>query len=253
MDYIVADTILIPEQNQRFYSEKIIYLPHCYQPQDILLDNDNFILTRTELGLPEDRFIFCCFNNSYKISSREFDSWANILNAVDGSILWLIKSNEEVKYSLLKEAQRRKISSDRVIFSNRVSYLDYLARLKLADLYLDTFNYNAGATASDALRSGVPILTKIGTGYPARMASSLINAIGLNALITKTQKEYEAKAVELANNPQKLQKILSTLEQNKATSPLFNSALFTTNIETAYKIIYHNNIENNKRENIWIG
>jgi predicted O-linked N-acetylglucosamine transferase (SPINDLY family) len=217
-----------------------------------LKDTDHLKLTRKELGLPENAFIFCCFNSSYKIGPNEFNSWATILEAVDDSVIWLIKSNAEAQYNLLKEANRRNISSDRLIFSNRVQYLGYLARLRLADLCLDTFNYNAGATASDVLRTGLPLLTKIGSGYPARMASSLLKVIGLNDLITQTQQEYEMRAIELAKNSEKLQKIRSSLKRNKSTSPLFNSSMFTMNIEKAYQLTYHNYFNNDRIRNILI-
>jgi predicted O-linked N-acetylglucosamine transferase (SPINDLY family) len=252
MDYIIADTTLIPKQSQHFYSEKIIYLPNCYQPQDSLKDTDHLKLTRKELGLPENAFIFCCFNSSYKIGPNEFNSWATILEAVNGSALWLIKSNAEAQYNLVKEANRRNIGSDRLIFSNRVQYLDYLARLRLADLCLDTFNYNAGATASDALRAGLPLLTKTGNGYPARMASSLLKVIGLKDLITQTKREYEIRAIELAKNPKKIQKIRSSLKRNKSISPLFNSSMFTMNIEKAYQLTFHNYFNSDRKKNILI-
>ncbi|MBT5798693.1 MAG: tetratricopeptide repeat protein, partial [Alphaproteobacteria bacterium] len=179
IDYIVADQNLIPKSFQQFYTEKPIYLPHTYWPTNNTRIISQKIQTKEDMGLPNDGFVFCCFNNSYKISPTEFDIWMRLMAKVDGSVLWLLKSNKLVKENLMKEAEARGISGDRVIFAEKVENSEHLARHRLADLFLDTFNYNAHTTASDALWAGLPLVTKLGKGFAARVAGSLLNAVGL--------------------------------------------------------------------------
>ncbi len=240
MDYIIADKILIPPDSQSYYSEKVIYLPHSYQAQDNTMQIAKRIPSREELGLPERGFIFCCFNNSYKISKAEFDIWMRLLARVEGSVLWLYKANEWAKANLLKEAQNRGIDQQRLVFTSGTfhAHADYLARLRLADLFLDTFNYNAGSTASCALWAGVPVLTKQGASYTARMASSLLEAIELPELITATEESYENLALELATNPKKLQSIREKLTTKRDNAPLFDTESFTAHLEIAYQKVY---------------
>jgi predicted O-linked N-acetylglucosamine transferase (SPINDLY family) len=232
-DYLLADKTIIPDELQKFYFEKIAYLP-SYQVNDRKRTISARQFTREELGLPETGFVFCCFNNNYKILPTTFNSWIRILNAVEGSVLFLYADNECSKANLIKEACLCGIDSARLIFGGRIPTEEYLARYRVCDLFLDTFPYNAGTTASDALWVGLPVLTRIGQSFASRVAASLLNAIGLPELITSTQEEYEAMAIELAMNPQKLRDIKLRLAKNRFTAPLFDTSLFTKNLETIY-------------------
>jgi predicted O-linked N-acetylglucosamine transferase (SPINDLY family) len=238
MDYIVADKILIPPQSQQSYSEKIVYLPNSYQVNDRqrLISARQF--TRQELGLPEHGFIFCCFNNNYKILPTTFEAWMRILKAVEGSTLWLFQDNTWAVENLKKEAQKQGVDAQRLVFAERLSLPEHLARYRQADLFLDTFPYNSHTTASDALWAGLPVLTLMGRSFASRVAASLLNAIGLAELITQTQEEYEALAIELAMNPIKLKDIKLRLANNRLNTPLFDTPLFAKNIESAYIKMY---------------
>jgi predicted O-linked N-acetylglucosamine transferase (SPINDLY family) len=253
IDYIVADEILIPEKNQKYYSEKIIYMPDSYQVQDDELKEAEIIPSKTELGLPEDYFIFCAINNNYKILPEVFNSWMRILDKVEKSVLWLLETNKVAKNNLLREAELRKIGSDRIVFAKKTSYDIYLSQLQRADLFLDTFVYNAGATASNALWMGLPVLTKMGQSYTARMASSLLYSIGLPELITNSTMAYEKLAVELATNSNKLKSIKLKLKENRLQKALFNTEIFTRNFEKGLEIVYKNYAEGNNPKNFYIG
>jgi len=238
MDYIIADKIVIPEENKKYYSEKIAYLPNSYQPNDSkrqILDK-NF--TRQELGLPEDGFVFCCFNNNFKILPQTFESWMRILKAVPDSLIWLFEDNESAAKNLRKEAEKRGVESGRLIFAKRTKLEDHLARQKSADLFLDTLPYNAHTTCSDALWAGLPVLTLIGKSFASRVAASLLNAIRLPELITNSEQEYEEKAIELALNSEKLKEVKEKLEKHRLTTPLFDTKLFAKHIEAAYEEMY---------------
>ena len=232
-DYLLADKTIIPDSSQKFYSEKIAYLP-SYQVNDRKRAISERQFTRRELGLPETAFVFCCFNNNYKILPSTFDSWVRILNAVEGSVLFLYADNDWVKTNLINEASLRGVDSARLIFGERIPTEDYLARYRVCNLFLDTFPYSAGTTASDALWVGLPVLTLIGQSFASRVAASLLNAIGLPKLITDHQEAYEALAIELAQNPKKLADINAKLVNNRLTTPLFDTPLFTKNLEAAY-------------------
>jgi predicted O-linked N-acetylglucosamine transferase (SPINDLY family) len=234
IDYIVADKTLIPVESQSCYSEKVVYLPNSYQVNDRkrLISDRQF--TKEELGLPENGFVFCCFNNNFKILPATFDGWMRILSAVEGSVLWLLQDNSWVVDNLKKEAQKRGIDGQRLVFADRVPLSEHLARHRQADLFLDTYPYNAHTTTSDALWSGLPVLTLMGRSFASRVAASLLNAIGLPELITSTQEEYEALAIDLALNPNKLTDIKNKLANNRLTDPLFDTPLFTQNLEAAY-------------------
>jgi protein O-GlcNAc transferase len=232
-DYLFADNIIIPEYLQHFYAEKIAYLP-SYQVNDRKRVISDKQFTRAELALPKTGFIFCCFNNNYKILPVTFDSWMRILKAVDGSVLFLYADNQWAESNLKKEAEARGIDSSRLVFGARIPNHEYLARYQSCNLFLDTFPYNAGTTASDALWAGLPILTLTGKSFASRMAASLLSAIGLPELITSTQQEYEALAIELALNPKKLSDIKLKLVNNRLTALLFDTPLFAKNLEAAY-------------------
>jgi protein O-GlcNAc transferase len=233
MDYIIADRIIIPHGSDKFYSEKIVYLP-SYQVNDRKRVISERQFTRAEWGLPEKGFVFCCFNNNYKILPSIFESWMRILKAVENSTLFLYAENQWAEANLKKEAEARGIRSTRLVFGKNIPADEYLARYRVCDLFLDTFPYNAGTTASDALWAGLPVMTLMGRSFASRMAASLLNAIGLPELITSTQEEYETLAIELGNNPEKLLQIKEKLIENRFTTPLFDTPQFTKNLEAAF-------------------
>ena len=239
MDYIIADNIIIPEENRQFYSEKITYLPDSFMVNDTKIKVSKRNFTRKEAGLPSDGFVFCCFNNHYKITPIVFKSWMRILSQVDGSVLWLTKANKTIVENLKKEAEYNGIDEERLIFAPRLEFIEeHLNRIKHADLFIDTLPYNAHTTSSDALRMGLPVLTCLGKSFASRVAASLLNAVGLPELITTSQKEYEALAIELAINPKQLKAIKDKLAKNLPTAPLYDTPLFTRHLESAYKIMY---------------
>ena len=238
IDYIIADKILIPNENQKYYSEKIVYLPNTYQPNDTNKIISDKIFTKEELKLPEDNFIFCCFNKNQKINPRIFNMWINILKKVNNSVLWLLEENQTFVNNIKKECDKKNVNSERIIFAKRMNLNDHLARHKLADLFLDTIPYGAHTTCSDALWTGLPVVTKIGSAFASRVSASLLKAINLDELITYSEKDYENLAVELALNPKKLSNIKKKLLTNIGKEPLFNTKLFTKNIELSYKEIY---------------
>ena len=233
IDYIIADPIIIPEDQKHFYHEKIIYLPHTYQPNDNKREIADLALNRADFNLPNSAFVFCSFNNSYKISPQEFKIWMRLLKKVNHSILWLFKSNKWMEINLKKHAQSYGIEDSRIIFAEMLDHSKHLARIKCADLFLDTFNYNAHTTASDALWSCVPVVTKQGKQFSARVAASLLNAIVLPELITQNEKEYEELILKIALNPKILEGIKNKLENNRLSKPLFDTKRYTKNFEKA--------------------
>jgi predicted O-linked N-acetylglucosamine transferase (SPINDLY family) len=236
-DYLIADQTLIPKKYQTFYSEKIAYLP-CYQVNDNKQEIASDDLSRRELNLPESGFVFCSFNSNYKITPSIFDGWMRILKAVPDSVLLIYTDLQSANKNLKREAEKREVNSERLIFCERLVRSQYMSRCRLADLFLDTSPYNAGATASDALWAGLPILTCMGESFSSRYAASLLYSIGVPELVTETQAEYEALAIELATNDFKLRSIKDKLERNRLTAPLYDTQRFTKNIEAAYKEMY---------------
>ena len=235
IDYIVADKIIIPESHQQFYAEKIVYLPNTYMVDDSKRTASIRVFTREEFGLPKNAFVFCCFNNDYKFNPQVLDSWSRILLTAKNSVIWISENNEYFRSNIVAEFESRGIDHDRIIFAQRVEMMaDHLSRYALADLFLDTHPYNAHTTALDSLKAGVPVLTLMGQSFASRVAASLLNAIGLPELITNTQEEYEALAIDLAMNPQKLTDIKLKLAKNRLAAPLFDTPLFTKNLEAAY-------------------
>jgi predicted O-linked N-acetylglucosamine transferase (SPINDLY family) len=236
IDYLVADRIVIPEASRRHYAEKIVYLPDSYQANDRQRLISDRPMSRGEFGLPEGAFVYCCFNNSYKITPPTFDAWMRILRRVPGSVLWMLDENPLATANLVEEAGRRGVAAERLIFSPRMPLPEHLARHRLADLFLDTLPYNAHTTASDALWAGLPVLTLMGTTFPGRVAASLLSAAGLPELITTTPLEYEALAVELAGSSRAdLLAMREKLARNVPTAPLFDTQRFTRNIESAFR------------------
>ena len=239
MDYIIADLMLIPEKNKNHYSEKLVYLPNSYMVSDTSKDIIKKAYTKKDVGLPDDVFIFCCFNNYYKITPTVFNSWMRILSQVDKSILWLPEGNSIAIKNLKKEAVKNGVDGDRLIFAPRLPLVeDHLNRIQLADLFLDTLPYNAHTTSNDAIRMGLPVLTCVGESYAGRVAASLLNAVDLQELITTNHDQYEALAIELAMNPKRLQDIKAMLEINISSTALFNTSLYTSHLENAYSKIY---------------
>ena len=250
-DYLIADPVMIPEESQQHYAEKIVYLP-SFQVNDSKDLPPEIMLTRQDVGLPESGFVFCCFNNTWKITPEIFDSWARILNAVEDSVLVVFASNETSKVNLTKEIAQRHIHPNRLIFADRYERPEYLARYRVADLFLDTHPYNAGTTASDALKMGLPMLTMIGQSYQARMGASILTSVNLPELITNTPKEYEALAIELATHPEKLKAIKDKLADNLPTAPLFDTKRFTKNIESAYTQMYERSQQGLEPDHIYV-
>ena len=238
IDYLIADPTLISQDNQRYYSEKIAYLPNSYWVNDTNKAVSKKILSRAEFGLPATGFIFCCFNNTYKITPSTFEGWMRILKQVEDSVLWLYVIHESAVNNLKKAALSNGVDDQRLIFANYMSNEDHLNRIQLADLFIDTFPYNAHTTTSDALRMGLPVLTRRGESFASRVAASLLNAIHLPELITASQENYESLAIFLATHPEKLMIIKNKLAHNLATTPLFNTKLFARHIESAYLAMY---------------
>jgi predicted O-linked N-acetylglucosamine transferase (SPINDLY family) len=238
IDYILCDQTVLPPESKKFYNEKIIYLPDSYQANDTKRNISDKKFLREELSLPKESFVFCCFNNNYKITPNMFDVWVTLLKKIDNSVLWLIEGNFEATENLKKEAKIRNIDVSRLIFAKRMKLEDHLARHKNADLFLDTLPYNAHTTASDSLWAGLPVLTCLGKAFPGRVAASLLRSLDLPELITYSENEYISKAEELALNPEKLTLIKNKLDTNKFSQPLFNTELFCRNLESVFQIIF---------------
>jgi predicted O-linked N-acetylglucosamine transferase (SPINDLY family) len=238
IDYLIADRIVIPEQTQLHYTEKIIRLPNSYQPNDKSRRISDRECSRELYGLAPSAFVYCCFNNSYKITPTIFESWMRILRTVDAGVLWLLEDNPVAKDNLQREALRQGVSAERLIFAPRTELSEHLARHRAADLFLDTLPYNAHTTASDALWAGLPVLTLAGEAFASRVGASLLQSVGLPELIASTRLEYETAAIELASDSARLEGLKQKLAQNRLTGPLFDTASFTRYLELAYRRIY---------------
>lgn len=234
IDYIIADRVIIPESFKHLYSEQVLYMPDCYQINDRKRTISDKEFTREEQGLPTTGFVYCCFNANYKITPKIFDIWMRILEAVDGSVLWLFKDNEEAANNLREEARKRGVDPARLIFAQPMVLSEHLARHKLADLFLDTNPCNAHTTASDALWAGLPVLTNPGEAFASRVAASLLTVVGLSELIAANESEYEMLAIELARSADKLTTIKGKLFTELGNTPLFNSQKFVKNLENIY-------------------
>jgi protein O-GlcNAc transferase len=233
-DYILADTTVVAEAEWASYSERIIWLPDAYQINDSRRAISERRLARAECGLPEQVFVYCCFNNSYKILPEVFDIWMRLLKATADSVLWLIETSSTASANLRREAERRGVAAQRLIFAPKMALPEHLARYRQADLFLDTLPYNAHTTASDALWAGLPLLTCMGETFASRVAASLLKAIGLDELITRSLAEYEALALKLAGNPPQLRALREKLARNRTTCPIFDTRRLTRQIESAY-------------------
>ena len=235
IDYIIVDPFVVPVDQQPFFSERLVHLPDCYQCNDDKRAISDHTPSRAECGLPEEGFVFCCFNNAYKITPECFEIWMRLLGAVAGSVLWLLDDNPWAKANLAHEAATRGIAPERIVFAPKLSLADHLARHRLADLFLDTLPYNAHTTASDALWAGLPLVTCAGKTFAGRVAGSLLRAIGLPELVTGSLDDYEALALRLARDGDLLAGFRARLARNRFTHPLFDTERFARNIEAAYR------------------
>ncbi len=238
IDYVVADKVVLPCDQQLFFTEKIVHLPDCYQVNDSKRKIAAQMPQRRDAGLPEQGFVFCCFNNNHKITAPVFDVWMRILRKVEGSVLWLLRDNHSAERNLHMEAAARGVDPARLVFADRLNLDEHLARHRLADLFLDTIPFNAHTTASDALWAGLPLLTCRGESFAGRVAASLLHAIGLPELVTNGLEDYEALALKLAIDPPLLKTVRLKLEQNRLRNPLFDTDRFRRHIEAAYTIMW---------------
>lgn len=238
MDYMIADAITIPDGLRKYYSEEILYLPHSYQVNDDRRRISEDAIARADAGLPDDGFVFCCFNNNYKTSPAEFDIWMRLLLQVQGSVLWLLRDSEIAAANLRREAEKRGVDPARLIFADRAPLPIHLARHRCADLFLDTFTVNAHTTASDALWAGLPVVTKLGRSFAARVAGSLLHALNMPELVTETVADYERLALDLATDPAKLAATKRKLDHSRMTAPLFDTERSTRDIEAIYEQLY---------------
>lgn len=238
IDYIIADATVAPAEHQAFFSENIVHLPDSYQVNDRQRQISPRKFTRSGVGLPESGFVFCCFNNNYKISPDVFALWMRLLMAVPGSVLWLLEDNGDASRNLRSQASRHGIAPDRLVFAPKLPVAEHLARHRLADLFLDTLPYNAHTTASDALWAGLPVLTCMGGAFAGRVAASLLWAVQLPELITRSHKEYEALALALARSPDRLAQLREKLDGMLLTAPLFDTDRFRRHLEAAYTTMW---------------
>ena len=235
IDYIIADKDIIPENEKENYSEDIIYLPNCYQPNTEIknITRDNF--NKKDYDLPENKIIYCNFGPSYKITPEIFDLWMDILREVPNSILWLLENNDSTSKNLRNEAIKRNISEERIIFGKYLPHKQHLNRLSLGDIFLDTYPYNAHTTASDSIKVSVPIITLKGRCFASRVCSSILKQVKMDELITKSLKEFRDKAIYFVKNEKKLTNIKNQIKKNSLNSPLFKPKQFTKDIERMYK------------------
>jgi predicted O-linked N-acetylglucosamine transferase (SPINDLY family) len=236
IDYVLADRFVLPPELATHFSEKPLYMPDCFQINDRQREI-GAALTREQCGLPPDGFVFCSFNNNFKFSEEMFDCWMRILARVPHSVLWLVSDNEQVRQNLQQRARTLGVEPQRLYFAPRVGPLEYLARFACADLFLDTFPFNAGTTASDALWAGLPLLTYSGQTFASRMAGSILQAVDLPDLITFNLADYEEKAVSLAHQPEKIAAMKQQLAQNKLSCKLFDSPQFVRDLEAIFERI----------------
>jgi len=233
MDYLVADSVVIPKSSYEFYNEKIISLPHSYQINDSKRPEIKKNLTRKDCGLPEDTFVFCCFNNIYKVTPPTFKRWMRILKRVPNSVLWFYNNFKEAEINLKREAEALGINASRLVFSPYLKMYEHMERYHLANLFLDSLPYNAHTSGSDALWANLPVLTLQGKSFAGRVGASLLHAIEMPELITYTEQEFEDKAVDLATHPEKLVALKTKLAKNRLTTPLFDTKLYTKHFESA--------------------
>lgn len=234
MDYTIADGVLIPDHHRHWYPENLVYMPTCYQPNDGLRTISDRAYTRVELGLPEQGFVFCSFNATYKITPQTFDGWMRILRRVEGSVLWLFESQAEASANLRAEAVKRGVGAERIVFARGLPLAEHLARHRCAGLFLDTLPCNAHTTASDALWAGLPVLTRMGETFASRVAASLLQAMNLPELVTLSQQDYEERAVALAHGAAQLGALRQRLIAQRLATPLFDTPGYTRQLEETF-------------------
>jgi len=234
-DYIIADEIVLPKSENKNFVENVIHLPECYLPNQAKIEKiDQIFFTKKDLGLPEDSLVFGSLHNNYKITPHIFNSWMKILKNTKNSILWLLQNNDLVAKNINLEAQKHGIEKNRIFFAKRVSSSHHIQRLKVIDLFLDTFPYNAHITAQQAIRMGVPVLTIKGRSFASRVASSILNSVNLQELITTNINSYTNLAIEIANNKKKLKKLKDHLSQPKIIKKLNDTKKFTKDFEKIF-------------------
>lgn len=238
LDYFISDSIVTPENHDAYFSEKLVRMPHCYQANDYRQEIAEKKRTRTDFGLPEKSFVFCSFNQSYKIEPLIFDVWMSILKKVPKSVLWLMVSGNNTREKLRKEAAARHVAPDRLFFADHMPKDEHLARYRLTDIALDTRLVNGHTTTSDALWAGIPVVTLKGKHFASKVSASILTAVGLPELIARTCEEYEQIALRLANYPEKLDELRKKLAKNRLKKPLFDTPRFVMNLETAYEAMW---------------
>lgn len=250
IDYMIADKTVIPPENEQFYSEKIVYMPHCYQPNDDTQVISSDVITRADCDLPEDAFVFCDFNNPYKVDSTVFDIWMEILREAPNAVLWQLSDKEPITENLKNEAAKRGIDPNRLIFAKAAIKERHLKRMQLADLFLDTINCNAHTTASDSIYAGLPLLSLAGNTFAKRVAASILVNVGLEEMIVSSVEEYKAKALEFYHSKEKLSEVREKLAQNLKTYPLYDTKKFAMNLEAGFETIYENYYAGNEARTI---
>lgn len=238
VDYLVVDANVVPVHQRQHYSEKLIVFPETYFPGDCASAITEPYSTRQDHALPEDGFVFCCFNNPYKITEREFDIWMRALLHVEDSVLWLMSTNDAAMHNLRHAAQLRGVASERLIFAPRIDHANHLERHRHADMFLDTFNYNAHTTAIDALWAGLPLVTLQGQQWAARGASGIVKALGMGELVALSEAEYEARIIDYARDADMLKVLRQDLDKQRLTAPLFNTAHYTRQLEQGFERAY---------------
>ena len=235
IDYIIADKIVIPEESQQFYTEKVLYLPNCYQSNIRTRKVSEKEISRKDVGLPEDVTIYCSFNNIYKITPDMFSIWLEILKSVESSVLWILCTSDTAKHNLIQFANSHGVDSSRIVFAPHMPIEEHLKRLLLADVFLDTFPCNAHTTASDAVRMGVPIVTLAGESFASRVAASILSTIGMQELIVNNPEDYKSLAIRLGADTDYLKTVKRELKMNLSESSLFDSVTFTKDLENIYE------------------
>lgn len=241
-DYLIADQIVVPRPDTPYYSEKLVYLPDCYQVNDYQQIISKRIFTREMFGLPEDAFVLCSFNQAIKLDPIMYEAWMKILEDVPGSVLWMLAGSKVCEQHLIREAESHNIAKERIVFGGKMDKADHLARLRLADLALDTRFVNGAATTSDALWAGVPVITLKGKHFSSRMSASILMAIGMDGLVTDSLENYIKLAVRFGKNASEINCLRKKLHKNQSLKPLFNITLFTANLESGYEKIWKNYI-----------
>ncbi len=234
-DYIIADKTVISEDLKKFYSEKVLNLPNCYLPNQSNQIVSNKKFERKDFGIPEKKFVFGCFNNSYKITPSIFSCWMDILRRTDGSVLWLLQDDKIGQKNLLNEVKKQKINTNRIFFAERIAVEKHIKRIELIDLFLDTFPYNAHTTAKEAIKMKVPVLTMMGRSFASRVAASLLKNIGLDELIVNNLKDYTELAIKIANDKKKNNYLKNHLNDENNSKKLFDSKNYTKDLEKIYK------------------